>query len=153
MHKPIAEICRVISSSEVLEDFDFEPLERTVHLAPTLSGRVFAIRGIASSDIDVVITDDFATPRDNRDVPVIIVAKKNGKFDGSVRDRILMRRFPGHQVKELSYGCLIADQYSTELDLAVISGNERLWATTYRVWTHELRIRTGEPESPSPSDP
>ena len=48
-------------------------LERTetiVHLAPTVRGRVYTLRGVPKNQVDVVVTDDAWTPRDDRDLDV-----------------------------------------------------------------------------------
>jgi hypothetical protein len=138
MKKPVTEICRIVNTAGEFEGFEFEQLERKVHLAPTLTGQVYAITGVASSDIDIVITDDWGTPRNKRDVQVIIASKKRGKYDGKERDRLLFRRFPGHQTTNWPSGELVCDRYGSELDLCIVVGNTCPWRATYRVWTHQI---------------
>jgi hypothetical protein len=133
MKKPIEEITRIRLSSTELE-LELEPTERKVHLSPTVTGTVYAIVGVASSDIDVVVTDDFDCPRDERDVAIAIVSKKSGKYDGAVRDRIVLRRVPGHQARDTSEGEIWTESYGAELDIHV----GEWWHAIYRQWTHEI---------------
>lgn len=132
MKKPIEEITRIRLLLSELE-LELEPTERTVHLAPQVSGMVYAIIGVASSDVDVVVTDDFYTPRDLRDVQIASVSKKSGKYDGAIRDRVVLRRIPGHQARDLPEGAVWAEQYGDQVDLHVGP-----WIGTYRSWTREL---------------
>jgi hypothetical protein len=136
MKKPIEEICRIQLLSP--PELDLESTERRVHLAPTVSGQCYALRGVASSDIDIVVTDDFDFPRDDRDVMVAIISKKSGKYNGAVRDRILLRRQPSHQCRELPVGDLWSDVYGSERDVVITVDGQDIWRATYRVWTHEL---------------
>jgi hypothetical protein len=137
MKKPIEEICRIRLESTDIE-LELEPTERVVHLAPTVRGSVHALVGVASSDVDVVVTDDFFEPRSERDETIAIVSKKSGKYDGAIRDRILLRRVPGHQARDIPVGTIHATKYGSELDVCVMADDHRVWRATYRRWTHAL---------------
>jgi hypothetical protein len=138
MRKPIEEVVR--AQLVEIPELDLEKLDRRVHLAPTVSGTVHALTGVASSDVDIVVTDDFFDPSDDRDVPIVAVARKRGKYDGQERDRLVLRRLPGHQIRDLPAATLAAEEYGSEVDVVVYSedGSGDLWRGTYRLWTHQL---------------
>jgi hypothetical protein len=120
-----------------------ESTERIVHLSPRTQGKVYALRGVASSDLDIVVTDDVESPRDARDRVVVEVATKEGKYDGAIRDRILLRRIPEHQTRELLRADVCVSEFEDSVDVGVIEGGvavlERAaWRATYRLWTHLL---------------
>jgi hypothetical protein len=144
MKKPTEEISRIRLTE--FPELELEYTERVVHLSPTVTGRVYALRGVASSDVDIVITDDAESPRDDRDALIAIVSKKSGKYDGAVRDRLLLRRVPGHQARDVPAGIVYAEYYGSECDLVVAADDDPptpdLWRGTYRAWTHELTDTT-----------
>jgi hypothetical protein len=56
MRKPIEAVVR--AQLVEIPELELEELNRRVHLAPTVSGTVHALTGVAFSDVDIVVTDD-----------------------------------------------------------------------------------------------
>jgi len=136
MRKPITTFIRV--RLDAPPELPLEVLDRVVHLAPTVTGQCYALVGVASSDIDVVISQDAYDPRDPRDELVAELAEKTGKYDGSVRDRLLIRRLPGHQTRDLQTGTVELVDYDGQADLVITKEDGTATRRTYRRWTHEL---------------
>jgi hypothetical protein len=138
MKKPITVLARLRSEEPV--DLPLEPIDRRVHISPTITGTVHAIIGIATSDVDVVVTDDYYEPRHPRDECIAEISKKHGKYDGRERDRVLLRRLPGHQTGELTTATLdvLRTDDGRALVVATDTEGDTLWSGVYRRWTHEL---------------
>jgi hypothetical protein len=124
-------------------DWRLESTERVVHLSPRTRGAVYALRGVASSELDIVVTDDVDVPRDIRDVIVLEISRKAGKYDGAERDRLLLRRLPSHQARELVRAELCVSSGDGCVFVAVVEHPggelERVgWRREYRQWTHVL---------------
>jgi hypothetical protein len=132
MKKPIEELIRIQVDADNV-NLELEPLERQIHLSPMITAKVYTLVGVASSDLDVLVTEDFFTPNDERDIAVAILSKKTGKYDGSIRDRLILRRFQGHQCKEIPFGEIRVVKDNSNLDLFISN-----YRCGYRVWTHEL---------------
>lgn len=135
--KIISNVLRV-SLTEWPESLELESTERRVHLSPRVSGGVFAVKGVASSDIDVVVSDEVENPRDSQQMLVLDVSKKAGKYDGSERDRLLFRRMPAGQAVQLSPAELLVTYDTPGVLIQVYCGDELVWYSMYRQWTHAL---------------
>lgn len=71
---------------------NLEPTESTVWLSKTQQGRIYTLRGVPSSQLDIVIVD----PIDGL-VQIVDLCRKIGKFDESIGQRITVRNVPAHQ--------------------------------------------------------
>ena len=112
-----------------------ERTETIVHLAPTVRGRVYTLRGVPKNRVDVVVTDDAWTPRDDRDDLIVEVSLKQGRYDGQQRDRILFRRLPGHQARHLPMVSSVVTHGSSSSTVEVEVG---AWTRTYRALRSSL---------------
>jgi hypothetical protein len=137
MAKPIIMLGRYRLSND--PELDLDALQRTVHLSPTVQGRAHTLRGVASNELDIVLTDDFEIAVDDRDLQVVEISRKSGKYDGKERDRIVLRRLPGHQARRLPSAELYTLGEDTgRVELVIESDGSVVWAGSYRRWTHEL---------------
>lgn len=143
MTKPVV----VYGRYRMLGEFDAElqRLRREVHLSRRVSGSVYALRGVATNELDIVVTDDFDSPLDTRDIRVVEVARKSGKYDGKERDRLLFRRMPDHQAKDFPQAeVYLLGEGTAQVEVvvegydAVEDADRRYWVGTYRLWTDRL---------------
>lgn len=123
--KPIQKILagRAVGAASLLEVI--EETEDHVHLTRGVSGRRYTLRGVPARYIDVVVTDDVHEPRDPRDVLVVEVLSKAGRYDGTRRDRVTLRRMPGHQVTHLGDAPVRVIIGESHLNVAVRSWSGR----------------------------
>jgi len=99
MKKPVECIFR---GSIELTEFPrtLEQTDNHVWISKTQHGPVSGLLGVSTSLIDVVVCDHFFD-EDPRTSQVVELSHKTGKFDGNVRFRLLLRRYPIKQAEGL----------------------------------------------------
>ena len=115
-------------------------LERTedvVRVGRSAVCRRHTIRGVPGRVVDVLVAEDLRDPA-RADLRIVTqVARKAGRYDGAMRDRITVRRWSAHQADRL-----------TRADIAVTMTGERVtvaiggWSATYRALPADLDRRS-----------
>ncbi len=113
-------------------DVDFTHLEKTENvnwISRTQRGEIYTVKGVPSSELDVLIVPEIDTL-----VRIIDIGLKSGKYNGRKRRRITIRNVPYHQAPEECRGFWV-DLASDNSTVIINIGN---WNETHGRFRHIL---------------
>lgn len=123
MKKPIEKIysCVIGDPSTILHQL--ETMDQRIYLTKRVSGPRYSFRGVPSSRVDIVVADDVRAPKDPRDIIVLEICRKTGKYSGNVRHRWVLRRLKHHQGAGLpAYSSIPVNETAENLHFEVDMG-------------------------------
>jgi hypothetical protein len=123
----------IVSYRGRLTDIDLENLEPTESvswLSRTQCGRIYTVKGVPSSELDILLVDRTdEIPADH--VAVIELGKKEGKY-GGLRSRLTVRYYPPHQAPS----CCVAVWFVLQGNIAEVHVGDHM--TVFGRYEHIL---------------